>query len=122
MTSGSCSTTLARNWSNERKWLLLAPVTRESGAAARSRDRIQQASNSKMASLLETVPASLYGKNRIDQGQASTKDSSIQSDVALRDFVIELASIIVEARPSSSERMQACERLARERWLVHSIV
>lgn len=42
---------------------------------------------------------------------------------ALRDFVMELASIIVEGRPSSGpDGCRACERLARERWPGHYIV
>jgi hypothetical protein len=44
-------------------------------------------------------------------------------DIALRDFVIELASIIVEALPSSgSDGCKACERMARDRWSDHYIV
>ena len=47
----------------------------------------------------------------------------LDEHAALRDFVIELASIIVEARPSSGpDGCKACERLARERWPDHYIV
>ena len=47
----------------------------------------------------------------------------IDDSVALRDFVTEVASIIVEGRPSSGpDGCQACERLARERWPGHYVV
>src|SRR5688572_3104635 len=47
----------------------------------------------------------------------------LDEDVALRDFVIELASIIVEGGPSTGpDGCRACERLARERWPDHYIV
>jgi hypothetical protein len=47
----------------------------------------------------------------------------IDETVAIRDFVTELASIIVEARPSTgADGCQACEALARKRWPNHYIV
>lgn len=47
----------------------------------------------------------------------------VDETVAIRDFVAELASIMVEARPSTgADGCQACETLARNRWPNHYIV
>src|SRR6185436_11520424 len=49
--------------------------------------------------------------------------AALDDAVALRDFVMELASIVVEARPSSgADGCSACERLARDRWPGHYVV
>ena len=77
------------------------------------------------------IPSSFMQQRKVARPQIQAWQSvRLRSDpaalddaVALRDFVMELASIVVEARPSSgADGCSACERLARDRWPGHYVV